>query len=74
MRLARLAVATLAVAGALAPAAAHAAESCHKAPWESRYPYLCTDPDYPGCVAYGSLGEEAMFSVGDGCPWPYGNG
>jgi hypothetical protein len=69
------ALAVLAVAaGALVPAAAHAAETCHKAPWESYYPYVCTDPDYPGCVAYGSLGEEAMFHVGDGCPWPYGTG
>lgn len=73
MTIARV-VAVLVAAGALAPATAHAAESCYKAPWESRYPYVCHDPDYPTCVAYGSLGEEAMYGIGEGCPWPYGPG
>lgn len=59
------------LAAAVAPATAHAAETCV---YRERHQYVCHDPDYPGCVAYGSLGEEAMFGLGEGCPWPYGTG
>lgn len=66
------AVAVLAVAAAAsAPATAYAEPTC--VDWGSRQ-YVCHDPDYPGCVVYGWLGEEAMFHLGDGCPWPWGNG
>lgn len=68
------AVAALALAGASAAGGtASADETCHR-PGPHRYPYVCRDPEYRACVAYGSLGEEAMFAVGNGCPWPYGNG
>lgn len=63
----------LAVAAALVPTTAHAEERCFTVPWQFEYPYACHDTDYPGCVIYGSLGEEGMFHLGQ-CPWPWGSG
>ncbi len=67
------AVAVLAIAaGAALPAVASAEPVC-VSPSEGQYPYACHDADYPGCVIYGSLGEEGMFHLGR-CPWPWGSG
>lgn len=66
----RYVVAVLAVAaGVSAPATASAEETCVS---REHYQYVCHDPDYPSCLAYGSLGEEARFHLGSGCPWPWG--
>ena len=67
-----VAVLALAAGAAVLPTAAHAEETCVSVPdWQ--YPYACRDTDYPGCVVYGSLGEEGRYHLGE-CPWPWGTG
>lgn len=69
----RLPLALALVAGVTAlGGAALAEERCYH-PFATHYPYVCRDPEYRTCLAYGSLGEEAWYyTVGTGCPWPYG--
>ena len=69
MALARVVTVLAVAAGTLLPATAYADPVCVS---REHYQYVCHDPDHPGCIVYGTLGEEAMFHLGDGCPWPWG--
>ena len=62
----RLAVALALAAGALVPAAAHAAAVCVVVPLGNTHPpYACTDPTTEDCTLYGYVGEEASFGPHD---------
>ena len=68
MSLTRAVAVIVVAAGTLLPASASAEPVCVA---REHYQYVCHDPDYPGCVVYGTLGEEARFHLGS-CPWPWG--
>ena len=60
----RLVLAVALAAGALAPVAASASESCY---YRGALAEACRDPEYRACLLYGRV-VVVPFEVGNGCP------